>query len=203
MKRAVLIVLALMVCASMALAQGGPPPGAPGPGPGGPGGPGGNNAWRSGQTMMFSSSPSAALNPPSVQFVTRGATALSLTQEQTTKLTDILTKSDATLAPLRKKLTDTSTALRNAVIATTYDAAKVKQLMADAQAAETALLNAELQTWLDVRAVLTADQLGKLQSTLGQRGSIGMGNTRIRNRPGGSNPPPAGPPPAPAPAPVN
>ena len=203
MKRTLVIVLALMACAGMVLAQDAPPASGSG-GSATPPRPGTSYAWRGGQTALMSSSPSTALNPPSVQFVTRGATALALTQEQTDKLTALLTKSNQELTALRQKLQTASQALRNAVVAPTYDAAKVKQLLAEAQAADTAVINAELQTWSDFRAVLTADHLGKLASILGQRPSFGgFGGTRSNpgNRPGGGNtPPPAGPPPAPVPA---
>ncbi len=199
-----------MLCAALVVAQDAPPPGPPPAGPGGPPAPGtGGYAWRGGQTTMMGGSPSAALNPPSAQFVNRGATSLSLTQEQTEKLTAILTKSDTNLAALRQKVQTASQALRTAVLAPTYDAAKVKQLLADAQAADTALINAELQTWLDLRAVLTADQLGKLQTVMQRPGFGGFGGgtrgTRGNRPGGGNNPPPAGtpPPPAPAPAPAN
>ena len=199
-----------MVCACVVLAQNAPPPPA-GPRPVGPGTPGAGYTWRSGQTMMLGSSPSTALNPPGTQFVSRAAITLSLTQEQTEKLTAILTKSESTLTPLRQKLANASTAVRNAVVAATYDAENVKKLLADAMAAETTLVNAQLQTWVELRAVLSADQLARLQAAIGQRpGPGGFGDRTNRgtrgtrtDRPGGGNPPPAGPPPAPAPAPAN
>ena len=154
--------------------------------------------------MMMGGSPSSALTPPTAGFVTRGATTLSLDQDQTDKLTALLTKSDTDLAPLRTKLADASNALRTAVTGATYDAVKVKAAQDAAQAAETALINAELKTWVDVRGLLKPDQISKLQSAFGQRGMGGGGNRGGRNNGGGggNNPPPGGPPPGPAPAPA-
>lgn len=210
MKRTLFIVLALMVCASMALAQDAPPAGGPAgghAGPGGPGGPGGGGYNRGMQGMM-GGSPASAITPPSAQFVTRGATALSLDQKQTEDLTALLTKSDADLAALRQKVADTSIALRTAILGAEYDAAKVDLALKAAKAAEDALIKAELKTWVDVRALLKPDQISKLQSTMGQRGGMGGGGNRSgRTRGnngggGGNNPPPGGPPPGPAPAPA-
>ena len=187
----------------MALAQQAPPPG--GPPPGGPGGPGGGfSRGGPGGMMMGNPSPASAITPPTVGFVTRGATMLSLDQDQTTKLTALLTKSDADLAPLRMKLGDTCAALRAAVLGATYDEAKIKLALDAAQAAETALVNAELKTWVDLRAILTADQITKLQSSMGQRaGGNNRGGGGRNNNNRGNNPPPGGPPPGPAPAPAN
>jgi len=104
-----------------------------------------------------------AITPPSASMIDR-ATSLELTDDQKTKLTTVLTKADTTLAPLRQKATEATTALRTAVYGATYDAAKAQALLAAAQKADADVSNAELAVWTEIRAILTADQVSKLQS---------------------------------------
>jgi len=146
------------------------------------------------------SCPAMAIAPPSAAMIER-ATNLNLTDEQKTKLTEKLTKADATLAPLRQKASEATQALRNAVLAATYDAAKVQTLLTAAQQADAAVSNAELAVWTELRAILTADQITQLQQRRGGfgggfqpgqpgQGQPGQGRTRGTrgNRPGGNQP---------------
>gem|GEM_PF-2908975 len=171
----ILLVLALALCATVALAQGGPG------GPGGQNRRGGNNA----------ASLSMAVAPPPAAMIDSIADNLQLTSDQKTKLSAILTKADETLRPLRQKSGQTAIALRDAVLDSNYDAQKVAQLLADAQKADAAVITAEMQTWDQIRPVLSADQLNKLKAANGRR----MGGNR------GQRGPAPGAPPAPAPAP--
>lgn len=124
------------------------------------------------------------------------AANLNLTDDQKTKLTEKLTKADATLTPLRQKASEATQALRNAVFAATYDAAKVQALLIAAQQADAAVSNAELAVWTELRGILTADQITQLQQRRGafgagfQPGQPSQGRTRggRGNRPGGNQP---------------
>lgn len=200
MKKAVFVVLilTLVACAGAVVGQAGvaapPPAGGPAPPPPGlarPGGPG-----MMGGGMM--SCPAMAVAPPPAGLVAR-AEALQLSDDQKTKLKDILAKSEETLIPLRQKAAEASRALRQAVFAPEFDAQKVKQLATDAEKAEAAIVSAEIETWAQIRGVLAADQLTKLQELTGLRMGPGLGGGGRRGGPGGQPAPP--PPPAEAPPP--
>ena len=179
----VIVALALAACATTALAQG------PNPAP-----PAGGFAGPPGAGMMgggMGTCPAMVLSPPPAGIVDR-ADALQLADGQKTKLKDVLTKSEETLMPLRQKAGEASRALRQAIFAPEFDASKIKQLVTDAQNAEVAILKAEIGIWGQIRGILTADQLAKLQELTGRRMGPGMGGGR-RGGPGGQ---PAPPPPA-------
>jgi len=194
----VVVSLALFACATAVLAQQAPPAGPP---PGGqPQGPGGG---RQGFQM---SCPAMALSLPPAAAVDR-ATDLNLTDDKKSKLTAALTKNETALAPYRQKAAEATRLLREALMAATFDAAKVGPLLDKAQKADAALANAQIAGWTEVRAILTADQVTQL---VGRRGGFGGGNQpgqpnqggrRTRNQPGtggGGNAPGAPPEPAPA-----
>jgi Spy/CpxP family protein refolding chaperone len=151
MKRT-LLVLAAMLCATAAYAQG------PRPGPGGPGGP------PPAPSIMM------ALMPPPVAAIDGLTKFLSLTTDQATALKAVLTTSDATIQPLVKAAADASKALRAAVIvpADEFDADNVvNNLLPAAQNAEGAVATAELGVWVEMGKILTKDQLTKLQADRG------------------------------------
>lgn len=203
MRKTIFFVLTLaLACATLALAQQPPPPGGqPGAPPGGPGG-----MMRGGPMM---SCPAMVVGPPPAMMIERGGDMLGLTDEaQKAKLLAILTKSEDALKLLRPKLDLATKALRDALLAPTFDSAKVAQLLADAQKIESAIAASEIQTWGEIRAIpLTADQVTKLSQAMSRRmgGSGGPGDNRgnrgLRGnrgmQPGGplQGPPPDAPPP--------
>ena len=188
MKKVTVIVLALALaaCATVVLGQGGTP-GGQGQGQGG--------QFR-GQGMGGGiTCPSMALAPPPAMLIDRVDT-LQLSDEKKANLKAVLTKSDDALMPLRQKAVESSRALREAVMASTYDAEKVKQLVTDAQNADEAIMTAELKAWVEIRAAITPDQFSKLKEFMTSR-RMGAGQGGRQRRPGAEGTPP---PPAPAPA---
>ncbi len=180
MKKAVVIVLVLaaIVCAASAMAQ------TPAQGPGG---------GRRGVGGMFGMGcPAMALMPPQPMLIDR-AESLNLPAETKDKLKAVLTKGEETLQPLRQKAQEASSALRTALLADEFSEAKVKQLAADAEKAEQAVVDAELGVWRDVRGALSADQVKALRELL----TGGM-----RRAPGGAGGPGPGPAPQPGPPPA-
>lgn len=194
LRKAILVVLALamVVCASAALAQQGPPPGGPPMGPG-----------QGRQGMGMGSCPVMAIAPPPAMMIERIGDTLGLTADQKDKLVAALTKNETALMPLRQKSGEASKALHDAVFAPTFDAAKVNELLAAAQKAEAAVAMAEIQAWSDIRAILSADQITKLNEAMTRRGGNrgGGGGGRNRPQPGAPGGPGPGPAPEPPPAP--
>ena len=178
--------LVLVACASAAMAQDNPPPGPPqGPPPQGP--PGGMRNPGMGMGMAC---PAMAIAPPPVMMIERSADALALTDDQKTKLTAVLTKSEAALKDLRPKLGLASKALHDALLAPTFEAAKVAQLLSDAQKIEATIATSEIGTWGEIRGILTADQVTKMSDAMMHRmggGGFGGGNNG-GNRGGGARP---------------
>ena len=123
------------------------------------------------------SCPAMALMPPQSMVIDR-AEALQLSEEQKEKLKTILTRSEDILRPLRQKAAESSRVLREAVLAPNYDERRVAQLASDAQKAEAAIVTAEIQTWTQIRAVLTPDQVSRLQEPMGRRMGPGQGPSR-------------------------
>ncbi len=183
MKKTVFVIAALAVtaCGTTALAQG---PGGPPPAGGPAGAPG---LLRAG----FGSCPVMGIAPPPAAIVDR-AEALQLTDDQKTKLRHALANGEQTLTPLRQKAAEASRALRQAIFAAEFDAQSVQQLATDAMKAETAVLNAEIAVWTQIRGILTSEQVAKLQDLVGRGMAPGMGGGRR----GGPGSPPGGPPPA-------
>ena len=181
MKKTAIIVLALALaaCATVVLGQVAAP--------GGQGGQFRGQGFGGGLTC-----PAMALAPPSAMLIDRLDT-LGLSEETKGKLKASLTKSDGILQPRRQKATDSCRALREAMLAPSYDAEKVKQLLGDCQTAEAAIVTAELQAWAEIRTKLTADELSKLREAMGRR--MGAGQGRRQRGPDAGTPPP----PAPAP----
>ena len=191
MKRALLIVVVLAVALSAYAVWGQGGPGGPqGPGaPGGRQGPGGGGGRGQG-------SPAMAVMPPPALLFDNPNNPLQLTDEQKTKLKDIMTQNDTAMPPLMKKLADACQPLRQSLTAATFDPQNVKSLATAAEKAEADVVNARIDVWTKIRGVLTADQITKLQTIMAQpRGPGG------RMGPGGGPVPPAGGANAPAPPP--
>jgi len=160
--------------------------------------PGGMQANQRGNQMRGGTCPAMAIAPPPAAFVDR-ADALQLSDEQKGKLKAVLTKSEEDLKALRPKAAEATRALREALFAAASDQQKLTQLATDAAKADATVLNAEVQTWVQIRGILTADQLAQLQKMLNVRPAGGFGGRRTTGGPGGGNPPPPGPAPEPPP----
>ena len=107
-----------------------------------------------------------AVMPPPADMLDRLTDTLGLTDDQVAKLKDILTKSDATIHPLGKTAADASKALHDAVLASDYDSTNIADLATKAEKAEADAVSASIGVWTQVRAVLTADQVTKLQEAM-------------------------------------
>jgi Spy/CpxP family protein refolding chaperone len=169
MKKTMMITLALgaAICATAVWSQSRP-------GPGGLGG-------------FMMSCPAMAVMPPQGMMLDRLSGTLQLTKSQSAKLKQVTAKNDKTLRPLTQKAAEASKALRSAVLASKYDARKVKDLASKAQKAEAAVVNASIDEWTQIRAILKPDQAARLQKAI-SRGPSG---------PGPLGPPPGAPPPPP------
>lgn len=178
LKKTVYIALALIfVCATMASAQ---QPGnqANRPAAGAPGG-------MMGGAMggMMGMCPAMAVAPPSSMMIERSADTLGLSADQKTKLSALLTKNEATVAKLRESAQAASRALRDAVMAPTFDSAKASSLLVAAQKADAAVSDANLQTWVQVRTILTPAQVTKLsEATTRRTGGYGGEGRQDRDR---------------------
>ncbi|MHB0997622.1 MAG: Spy/CpxP family protein refolding chaperone [Armatimonadota bacterium] len=179
------VVIALIASTTSAWSQG-PGQGRPGGPMGGPGGPGGF-----GGPPMFTCPSMVVMVPPS--FALDGmAQGLKLSASQKSKLKGILTKSEKSIQPLREKASKATQALRTALMATKYDANKVKSLAAAAEKAEAAIVSANISTWSQIRSVLTADQIKMMQAPMRPAGMRGPGGGQFGPPPSGGQ---FGPPP--------
>ena len=168
----VLLAIALVGCTAAAMAQQPAPPQGPPQGP-----PAGMPGMRMGTTC-----PAMAIAPPAAMMLDRMGSQLGITDDQKTKLTDILTKSENSLKDLRTKADAATKAVHDALFAPTYDSAKVTQLFNDAERIEIAIATSEIATWGEIRGVLTADQVTKLQQTMTRRMGGGFGGNFGGNR---------------------
>ena len=175
MKKILFFALALtLICALMVSAQ--QPPAPPPPGPGGPGAPGGMMGNPMGGMMGMC--PSMAVALPSALMIERGGDALGLTADRKAKVLNVLSTKDANIAKLRTAAQQASKALRDAVVAPTYDAAKVASLLAAAQKADADISSAQVKAWGELRAILTPAQVTQLSEMAGRRMSGSPGETR-------------------------
>lgn len=136
------------------------------------------------------SSPAMALVPLPPGAIDRASEALGLTDDQTTKLKAAVSDSELSIHSLSQKSADATRSLHDALMASDYDAQKVKNLAAAAEKAEAAVISARIDEWTQVRSVLTADQSKGLQGMGTQRPGRDM-------RPGGPPPGAGTPPPGP------
>lgn len=144
------------------------------------------------------SCPAMATALPQASAVERVTDTLGLTDEQVTKLTAAMTKSQESINSLAQTAATATKALGAALVASEYDAQKVKELAAAAEKAEAAVVSARIDEWTQIRSILTADQAKQFLASAMQRPPQGQ-------RPPGPPPgdggfPPAGtdgPPPPP------
>jgi hypothetical protein len=147
------------------------------------------------------SCPAMAVVTPQGFMLDRAVGTLRLTEDQAIKLKAVTAKNDTTLRPLMEKAADASKALRTALLASDYDAKKVKELASAAEKAEAAVVTANIDGWASIRAALTADQFSKLKEAVsapspffGRPGQFGQpqGSGGFPPPPGGLQGPPPG-----------
>lgn len=144
----------------------------------------GRSGGRGGQGMGMGmmSSPAMSVKIPQANMIDRLADSLQLTDDQKTQLKSIITKGTETLNTLTKKSTASSKVLREAILATSYDAQKVKDLAATAERDEAAEVSASIDVWTQIRSVLSADQIKQLNDVMGKQG---IGRQRTSNQQSG------------------
>lgn len=142
--------------------------------------------------------PSMAIMPPQSGMIDRLAQVLGLTDEQKSNLKTIVAENQKTLEPLLKKASESTKAFAKSVITAEYDSENTKTLRDQAVEAESDIIAANLKTWEEIRAILTADQLTKYQQMIGAMsqgpGQRFGGGPQGAGQPGGDGmmPPPPG-----------
>lgn len=187
-------VAAVAILATSGFAQqGNGGPGGRGGGPGGNGGPNGRG--------MMQISALQVVTPPTTSMLERISSQLELTDDQYSQLTTITTKGETTIKTLTAKATKAAQTLQTALLATDYNATKVKELAVTAQKAEMDVITANIDVWTNIHAILSADQITlmkQLSNTRPGRGQ-GQGRGQDQNRGQGMGPDqgqmPQGPPP--------
>ncbi|MHB1461922.1 MAG: Spy/CpxP family protein refolding chaperone [Armatimonadota bacterium] len=168
--------------------------GGQGGGPGGPGGPAGPN----GPGGMVQVSALSVVAPPSTMMIERLADQLELTTSQITQLKVVITAGNTTIKALTTKSAKLTQALQTALLAADYDEVKVKELVAPAQKAETAVINASIDVWTKIRSILTADQISAMKVMVAQqqrRPGQNQQRNSNQNQDQQQQGPPQGPPP--------
>ncbi len=204
------IAATLLLCATIAFGQGfggpgmqgGPQgPGGMGPGGMGPGGMG-PRGFRQGMGPMGMPNPGMGpdaltqILPPPAFALDRMSNELGLTKEQSDKLQSVATKGDKAVHAQLQKLMTATRKLHEALNSSTFSAEAVKSAAKDVQSAHNAVVNAAVDEWIDIRGVLNADQMGRLQEMLSRPRPMGMGQRGFRRGFGGPNgfgPAPGGP----------
>lgn len=136
------------------------PPGAPPPPP--PGTPPGPGNMRRPNLPGPVPAAAAALAVPPPQMGHSIAQRLRLSEEEERKLQGILDKAPERLEPLRQACAGSVEDLRNALFAPEKDGPSLRQLMERANTAEAEVAKAQLSLWMEIRAMLSAEQLREL-----------------------------------------
>ncbi len=152
--------------------------GGQGSGSGGQGGPGGPN----GQGGMMQVSVMTVVTPPTTVMVDRLADQLELTTSQITQLKVVITAGNTTIKALSTKSVKLAQALQAALLAADYDDAKVKELVAPAQKAETAVITASIDVWTKIRSILNVDQIAALKVMMAQQNRKPGQNNQNQNQ---------------------
>ena len=142
----------------------------------------------------MSQCPRTVIMLPPVQFFDIAGDRLQLTADQKQKIKDIMDKATQASRPLVEKSAQANDALKTALFTPGKDAASIQSLANDAEKAEDAIISADLDTWNQIKSVLTADQLPKLRDmmTMGPR-NMAPPMARLRVAPPAGAPPPAPP----------
>lgn len=179
-----IVLTMLLTCVSFAQTGGGGGGGRGGAGGGGEARRGGFAGGAGGFGGMMGGSLAMAVMTPQSANIDAIATSLTLTEDQKTKLKDILVKSEAYVQPLMLKSTTNNQALRQALFAPTLDNTKIFNLTTQGKDLENKIIDARVNTWCQIRGVLSSEQVNKLQSGgmfMMNRRNFGPGS----NAPGG------------------
>ena len=131
-----------------------------------------------------------ALPPP--QMFEMHAEQLQITDEQKAGIREALGKAEKTLRPLRDESAQKAKALRDGLFTFGNGPLALRTLTDAAQNAETAIGNAELAAWNELRKILSAEQLKKLGEIMGGPGM--MPPPPVPPRPSENTMPPPPPP---------
>lgn len=195
----------LLFCATSAFGQGFGGPGfqrgPQGPGGMGPGGMGPGGFMRGAGPMGMhnpgmGAGPLSQILPPPAFALERMSHGLDLTKEQTTKLQSVAKKGDKAVHAQLQKLMTASRKLHEALNSSTFSAESVKTAAKDVQVAQNTVVNAAVDEWIEIRGVLNADQMGRLQEMLRRPPFGGMGPRGFHQGfggPQGFGPVPGGP----------
>lgn len=122
------------------------------------------------------------------------ATRLELTEDQQTKVNDLLTKADKEATPLVEAQNKASQEFIAALGKTATTQAELTALGDKATKSEKAVLDARIKTLFELRAMLTPEQNTKLNEMLAQNTSAWGGRSGVSapGAPGGQNRPAGG-----------
>jgi len=114
------------------------------------------------------SSPSLSLlvAPPNIQLLLNNQDKLQLSDEQKTKVRDLLTAAGKTRRVLVEKLSKAADELKPALLADKFDVNHMNELAEAARKAETDLMNVDIETWSKLREILTTDQVKQLRNIM-------------------------------------
>lgn len=158
-----------------------------------PGGPG--PGARMMPPPMFRPDPTCvvtAVGLPPTNFVLGTANPLGLSDDQIKKLKPVLEPAQETVNRLREKAAAQNRDLRESVTGTA-DREQIRKLLVAVQATETDIANTEIDAWLQVKAIMTADQFKKMTvlmhgiAMMGMRGPGGP-PPGMQGRPGPGGP---------------
>ncbi len=139
------------------------------PEPGGyPGGPGMMPHERTAPMMPPPVSAAISTSLPPLQWPEAFAQPLRLSEEQINRLMDLMLTVEKAIRPIRQTAAKTSEALRSVQFDKGVTPARIREAALASQKAETALVNTQLEAWQQIRSILSAEQLRRLQMILSQ-----------------------------------
>ena len=117
-------------------------------------------------SKLMMSSMTMIIRPRPEMVIEQVGNQMQLTRDQRRKLLTILDNSEQAMQPLGRQYYESLEALRSVVYTPDKDGAKLREATEKATKAEAAFVSAEVDFWVQVRAVLTDTQLAQLQSVL-------------------------------------
>ncbi|HOM72519.1 MAG TPA: hypothetical protein PLP86_09755 [Armatimonadota bacterium] len=98
--------------------------------------------------------------------VLTGMGELELTQDQLMQILDVMSKSDEVAQQLQEQAIQESKRLRQVLLADQVTPKQIQTQVMYAEQAEAAVINAEIVKWMQVRSILTPEQLAKLRELM-------------------------------------
>ncbi len=105
---------------------------------------------------------------PPLQWPEALAQPLQLSEDQVNRLMDLMLTAEKTIRPIRQTAAKAAEALRSAQFDKGVTPGRIKEAAATAQKVETALVTTQLEAWQQIRNILSAEQLKRLQMILSQ-----------------------------------